>query len=147
MTYETVNIFDSEETKSNQYESDIVGKQISDDSVPVYEMQYEPVDMRDGDKGTAQSSTVRTKEMKNDTICNHSYEVIREKCDTILEESTDGSIIADQQDQKWKVNVTDKRLQQCSTDVGMYEGDRPQRKRASYENVLSFDVSCYDFIP
>ena len=159
MTYETVpvSVLSSEQLpvcgertmKGNHYESEMDSTQISNVPIPVFEVQYEHVDKRDGqreDKGITQYTGVPTTEMKNDTICsNHSYEIIRDKCDTILEESTEGSFLASQQDQEWRVDVTDKHLQQDRADVRMHEGEGPPKKRprgSSYENVLSFDVGC-----
>ena len=141
---------EGDSAKGNEKIVESEGKQVS---IPVYEVQYEPVEIKDGqstadaEKGTSKELQSKL-EIKENTMCSHhSYAVIEEDKRDALQEASSNSFPTSHKNEEWK----DQEVEQGSTgDISSGRGEKPWRKRivgSGYENVLSPDVSHFVIIP
>lgn len=157
MTYDTIPGEDQTKRPERGENAMREKKQISKDGVPVFEVQYERVEHGDGQYDSTDNGEDVNFDFSleghingsNTMSSDHSYAVIRDKCDMTVEFSTDSESLRASKNDNAK-QVQDLELGSGRTDVdGVNGGENPQKKRAhdsGYENILSLEVKIRNSI-
>ncbi len=134
---------DRENIEEHNYVQETLNKQQSTEAIPVYEIQYEPVKIDKGlsvieeegeDLNDTKQRKLRETGGSNGTMSSHhSYEIIKDREDAILEASTESSL-----DNKQERDMDNGQLQQGGGGTTTNRGAAAVKKGAKnvmYENI------------